>query len=173
MSFTSPVYGEYGNTQKGADYEMFWSKTHATVRFQGFCTVGTGNKFLKRTNGAQALYIPTNTFGAAFIKGAVIDISSTASYPIFDAATGNVFENDAGTTICTTTAMTNDTDLIVTVVPNDTLDCLEIGILETSGTRAVYVIVDLELYWVNTDYRTMLSPDKYPACGTATVAVAE
>ena len=56
---------------------------------------------------------------------------------------------------------------------NDTLDCLEVGVLETSGNRVVFVEVELEIFWLNTNYRTMLSPEKYPAAGAATRTTAE
>jgi hypothetical protein len=172
MSFTSPVYGEYGNTVKGADYEMFWSKTHATVRFQGYLTTATGNKFLKRTNGAQALYIPTETQGSMVVRGCLVDLTNEVPYSIYVAA-GGVFENDGGSTSCTLSVTAIDTDVLITAVANDTLDCIEIGVLESSGTRDVFLVLDLDLYWLNTTYKAMLTPSRYPAAGTATVSAAE
>jgi hypothetical protein len=172
MSFTSPVYGEYGNTVKGQDYEMFWSKTNAKVRFQGRMTTGTGNKFLKRTNGAQALYIPPETQGSIRIVGCLVDVTNEVPYNLYLAA-GGVFENDGGSTSVTMSATAIDTDVTLSVVANDTLDCLEVGVLESSGTRDIFVVIDLELYWLNGTYKTMLSPDKYPLAGTATVTAAE
>lgn len=175
MSFTSPVYGEYGNTVKGQDYEMFRSKTHAVIRFQGYISsITTGNQFLKRNNGAQALYIPTETQGSVTLSGVCVDITNEVPYNVYLAA-GGVFENDGGTTSCTLSATAIDTDVLISLNANDTLDCLEVGVLETTvgSARAVFVAVDLELNWLNTAYKGLLQPNKFPTAGTATVSVAE
>lgn len=174
MSYLNPVFGEYGSTQRGQDYNMFWSKNHATIRFQGHLTTGATNKFLKRVEGTQALYVPPETFGSIRLHGAVVQPGTEdVSFILHDVTTGNTFENDGGTTAVVTTTATVDTDIIVTVVANDTLDCLEVGVLETSGTHDIYVVLDLELFWINDTYKALLGTQLYPLAGTATVAEAE
>lgn len=172
MSFASPVYGEYGNTQKGADYEMFRSKTHALITWQGYATLTTSNQFLKRTNGSQGLYIPTETQGSLAVRGCLVDYSGEVPYNAYLAA-GGVFENDGGSTSCTCNLTGIDTDVLITLNANDTLDSLEWGVLESSGTRDVFIRLDVDFFWLNTAYKGLLQPNRFPACGSATKSVAE
>lgn len=174
MSFTSPVFGEYGNTIKGQDYNMFWTKSHAQVLFTGYGDT-TSDFYLKRpfTANAQGLYLPPETFGSIFIRGLLYDEDNTVGAPLFDAATGNIFGNDGGTTTCTTTTATGITDIVVTVAANDTVDALEVLVAETSGGHNVYVELMLELFWVNDTYKSLLGSLRYPAGAASALTAAE
>lgn len=180
MSFTSPVFGEYGNTPKGMDYNLFWSKNHAVITFEGRGTTSNGGIFLKRKNGSQAIYVPPETFGSIVsVRGFVLDTDATVAYPLqMEAETYVEFSNDGGdidpaNLDFTFTGSDVDTDLGMHLVENETIDGFEVQIEEASGTRAVYARVDIELAWVNDTYKGLVASTNFPPAATAALTADE
>lgn len=168
MSFTSPAFGEYGNTHKGADYALFWGKNHAVISFSGH---GTTDFYLKRPSGSQAIYVPPETFGAIVgVKGWMLDTAASTAHPLQLASVNTyvMFENDGGAIEPASNVLgTYATDVTLTLVENETINGFEVLLAEGTGSRDMYCQIDIELAWVNDTYKSLVSSTQFPTGATA------
>jgi len=176
MSFTSPAFGEYGNTFKGSDYSLFWSKNSAVITFEGRGFTSNSGIFLKRKTGSQAIYIPPETFGSIVrVRGFLFDVAAGTAYPLqMEADTYVAFENDGGTISPANLDLTFsggdvDSDVGIHLLRNTNIDGFEVQVEENSGNQEVYCRVEIEFVWINDTYKALVAPNNFPEAATATL----
>lgn len=178
MSFTTPVFGEYGNTIKGADHNMFWSKRHATIVWAGYGTVDNSpaaSVYLKRPNAnkAQGLYIPETTYGGFMMHAICFDDTNAAVVHAFGTTANEIYRASGGNVTLGVTAATLGTNKTLTPTANTTVQAMEMVVADSDDEAVCYVYAETDMWWFNDNYKALLGSQTIPAGGTAALSTAE
>jgi hypothetical protein len=172
MSTLGGSYSQYGTYQKGYDYNMFYTKSRATVVYSG-SGVLTAGTYLKRPfdNYSQGLYIPPGTVGSFVVRG-FINLADGQSYAAV--STDGEFENVGGTVTITGGAATFDTNATVTVTANSTIDGIEVVVDDTDDPGTAYeAYIEIDFYFQNFTYDPGKPYNLYVASGASALAADE
>lgn len=178
MSFTSPVFGEYGNTVKGNDYSRFWSKRHSKFVWAGYGAVDNSpdvNLYLKRPDedDAQGLYVPETTYGGFMLHAVCFDDTNTAVVHAFGTTANEFYRAAAGNVTLGVTAATLGTNLTLTPTANTTVQAIEMVVSDSDSAETVYVYAEMDAWWFNDNYKALLGSQTIPAGGAAALSTAE
>jgi hypothetical protein len=177
MSFSTPVFGEYGNTVKGRDHNMFWSKRHSVVNWAsyGTTTSGANTVYLRRPdeNNARGLYIPETTYASMMLNTVCWDKTNTAVVHAFGTTGNEFYRASGGNVTMALTAATIGTNRTLTPTANTTVQALEMVVADSDSGELVYVYAETDLWWFNDNYKGLLGSQTIPAGATAALTVAE
>ena len=177
MSFTSPIFGEYGNTVKGADFNMFWSKRHARVGWAayGTTTSGANTVYLKRPNenNARGLYVPETTYASMMLNAVCFDVTNTAVVHAFGTTGNEFYRASGGNVTMALTAATIGTNRTLTPTANTTVQAVEMVVADSDSGEVVYVYAESDIWWFNSNYKALLGSQTIPAGATSALTTAE
>ncbi len=178
MSFTSPAIGEHGNTVKGHDYNLFWTKLSATIRWGGTGTVDNSpdvNLYLKRptTDNAQGLYVPEATWVGYMNHVVCLDVTNSAVIQAFGTTANEFYRDTGGDVTVSGTADTIGTNMTLTVTANTTVQAVEMVVSDSDSAQEVYIYCEQELLMINEDTKSTLTGSYFPSAGTAALTTAE